>query len=72
MSGDGEIETEADGKVYQIRPGTLYILDKHDKHVLRGGKEDMKLACVFNPPLIGNEVHNKDGAYELSATKITE
>lgn len=72
ISGNGEIETTADGKVYQIQPGTLYVLDKHDKHLLRGGSEDMQLACVFNPPLIGNEVHNKDGAYELSAKKITE
>lgn len=71
ISGNGEIETTADGKVYQIQPGTLYVLDKHDKHLLRGGSEDMQLACVFNPPLIGNEVHNKDGAYELSAEKIS-
>ena len=53
MSGNGEIETLSDGKVYQIRPGTLYILDKHDEHMLRGGTEDMKMACVFNPPLSG-------------------
>ena len=71
ISGNGEIETTADGKVYQIQPGTLYVLDKHDKHLLRGGSEDMQLACVFNPPLIGNEVHNQDGAYELSAEKIS-
>ena len=61
MSGNGEIETLSDGKVYQIRPGTLYILDKHDEHMLRGGTEDMKMACVFNPPLSGKEVHDKDG-----------
>ena len=70
MSGEGEIETVADGKVYPIKPGTLYILDKNDQHLLRGFSE-MKMACVFNPPLIGNEVHNKDGAYELSAEKVT-
>jgi hypothetical protein len=27
---------------------------------------------VINPPLIGNEVHNKDGAYELNAEAITD
>lgn len=68
ISGDGEIETLTDGKIYPIRPGTLYVLDKHDKHLLRGGSEDMQLACVFNPPLIGNEVHNQEGAYELPTT----
>ncbi|MEC9314294.1 MAG: ectoine synthase, partial [Pseudomonadota bacterium] len=34
--------------------------------------KELKLACVFNPPLIGNEVHNKDGAYELTADTIED
>lgn len=65
ISGNGEIETLADGKVYPIEAGTLYILDKHDEHVLRGGSEDMKMACVFNPPLKGKEVHDENGVYPL-------
>ena len=72
IHGDGEIETTADGKVYAIRPGTLYVLDQHDRHILRGGREDMQLACVFNPPLIGNEVHNDEGVYGLTADSITD
>lgn len=69
MSGRGEIENLEDGKVHPIEPGTVYILDKHDKHILRAF-EEMKLACVFNPPLNGKEVHNKEGAYELDAETI--
>ena len=65
MSGNGEIETVEDGKIYKIEPGTLYILDKHDKHLLRGGSEDMKMACVFNPPLSGKEVHDENGVYPI-------
>ncbi|WP_107852185.1 ectoine synthase [Oceanimonas marisflavi] len=65
MSGNGEIEDLATGRIYKIEPGTLYILDKHDEHLLRGGSEDMKLACVFNPPLTGKEVHDADGVYPL-------
>lgn len=65
ISGNGEIETLANGKVYPIEAGTLYILDKHDEHVLRGGSEDMKMACVFNPPLKGKEVHDENGVYPL-------
>lgn len=65
ISGNGEIETLADGKVYPIEAGTLYILDQHDEHVLRGGSEDMKMACVFNPPLKGKEVHDENGVYPL-------
>ncbi|MDX1342279.1 MAG: ectoine synthase [Reinekea sp.] len=70
ISGEGEVETLADGKKYPIQPGTIYILDKHDKHILRAFKE-MKMACVFNPPLNGKEVHNAEGAYELDAEAIS-
>ena len=64
ISGEGEIETVSDGKVYPIRPGTIYILDKHDKHLLRG-KTELTMACVFNPPLNGREVHDESGAYPV-------
>jgi L-ectoine synthase len=69
ISGKGEVETLADGKKYPIEAGTLYVLDKNDKHVLRAS-EEMKMACVFNPPLTGKEVHNAEGAYELTAEAI--
>ena len=69
ISGKGEIESLEDGKVYPIEAGTLYLLDKHDRHMLRAF-EEMTMACVFNPPLHGTEVHNKDGAYELVADAI--
>ena len=69
ISGTGEVETCDDGKIYKIAPGTLYILDKHDKHLLRA-TEDMQMACVFNPPLMGKEVHDENGVYALEADTI--
>lgn len=69
VSGSGEIETLADGKIYPIRPGTIYILDKHDEHLLRADSE-MKMACVFNPPLNGKEVHDDSGVYPLEAEEV--
>ena len=66
ISGKGEVETLSDNKKYPIEAGTIYILDKHDKHVLRAF-EEMTMACVFNPALNGKEVHNEGGAYELEA-----
>lgn len=69
ISGRGEVETLDDGKVYPIEPGTIYILDMNDRHILRAF-EEMKMACVFNPPLHGKEVHNAEGAYELEADTI--
>ena len=71
VSGTGEIETLADGCVYPIGPGTIYILDKHDNHILRAITE-MQMACVFNPPLNGREVHDGTGAYPLDGEKLFE
>ncbi|MFT5349456.1 MAG: L-ectoine synthase [Gammaproteobacteria bacterium] len=69
VSGEGEVETIVDGKKYSIKPGTLYILNQHDKHTLRAFTE-LKLACVFNPPLNGTETHNAEGMYALDAEPI--
>lgn len=70
IRGNGEIETCDDGKIYKIEPGVMYLLDKHDKHLLRGGSEEMELACVFNPPLNGAETHDENGVYPLSAETL--
>lgn len=71
ISGTGEVTDLANGNSHAIAPGTLYVLDQHDQHVLRAFSE-MTLACVFNPPLNGTEVHNAEGAYELSAESIAD
>jgi len=64
IQGEGEVETITDGKIYPIRPGVLYALNEHDNHYLRA-KTEMKMICVFNPPLTGREVHDKDGVYPI-------
>ena len=64
IEGTGEVETIDDGRVYPITPGTMYALDKNDQHYLRAF-DDMRLMCVFNPPLVGSEVHREDGSYPL-------
>jgi L-ectoine synthase len=63
VAGDGEIEDLKTGKVYPIKDGTLYLLNEHDEHLLRGGNEDMRLICAFTPPVTGRETHDADGAY---------
>lgn len=68
IEGEGEIETTSDGKVYPIVPGTIYALDKNDKHVLRAHSA-MRMICVFNPPLNGAEVHDDEGAYPLEENR---
>ena len=59
IEGEGEVEDEQ-GKVYPIRVGTVYALDKNDKHVLRA-RTHMRLVCVFLPALSGEESHDLDG-----------
>lgn len=65
IAGEGEVE-DMEGNVYPIRPGDIYVLNEHDRHYLRGGKEtDLILVSIFNPPLRGDERHdlsNKTGS----------
>ncbi|CAM4346383.1 ectoine synthase [Paenibacillus tarimensis] len=63
IEGEGEIEPEGD-RIYPIRPGTLYALNGNEKHLLRA-KSTMRMICVFNPPVTGEEVHDADGVYPL-------
>jgi L-ectoine synthase len=69
ISGEGSVEDLATGEIHPIKPGVLYALDKHDRHVLRG-KTEMVMACAFNPPLNGREVHDASGAYPLEAEPV--
>lgn len=63
IEGTGQIQ-EDDGTVHNINPGTVYALDKHDKHVLRAFSK-MRMICVFNPALVGPEKHDENGVYPL-------
>jgi L-ectoine synthase len=65
VAGNGEIEDLETGQVHAISNGTLYALNGHERHRLRGGTEDMRMVCVFTPPLTGREVHDENGVYPL-------
>ncbi len=66
IEGRGEVETVADRRIWPIEPGTLYALDQHDEHYLRANQGmDMRMVCVFAPPLTGREVHDESGVYPL-------
>ena len=62
LEGEGEIEDLATGQRHPIVPGTVYALDKHDRHVMRV-RSDLRLVCVFNPALAGGETHDESGAF---------
>ena len=62
MAGKGSITDLATGETHQIKPGVMYALNLHDRHILRA-EEKLVMACCFNPPVTGKEVHREDGSY---------
>lgn len=64
VEGEGEIEDLATGAVHQLAPGSLYLLNDHDRHRVRP-RTQMRTVCVFNPPVTGREVHDENGVYPL-------
>jgi len=69
VGGKGEVEVKSTGEIHKIEDGTMYALDKHDEHFLRA-EEEMRLICVFNPPLSGEEVHDEKGVYSSDVETI--
>ena len=67
MKGSGSITDLKTGETHAIRPGVMYALNEHDRHVLRA-EEELVMACAFNPPVTGNEVHREDGSYALQTS----
>lgn len=65
VAGEGEIQVLPDGPTWPIAPGTMYALDGHEHHVLRA-RTELRMICVFDPPVTGREVHQADGAYPPS------
>jgi len=62
MQGKGSITDLGTDETHQIVPGVMYALNEHDRHILRA-EEELVMACVFNPPVTGTEVHREDGSY---------
>ena len=71
IEGKATVEDKATGEVHQIGPGTIYLLNDHDQHVVRV-EEDLRVICTFNPPVTGAEVHDEDGAYPLLTPEDAE
>lgn len=64
VGGEGELINDETGEVHEIRDGTMYLLDGHERHRVRA-HTDLRMACVFNPPVTGAEVHDENGVYPL-------
>jgi L-ectoine synthase len=64
VGGEGELEDLETGHKHAVSDGMMYALNEHERHILRA-HTDLRMICVFNPPLSGKEDHGPDGAYPL-------
>lgn len=62
VSGGGILTDLSSGNVIEILPDMVYILDNNDNHTFEATKDTI-LISVFNPPVIGTEIHESDGSY---------
>ena len=61
LEGEGTVEELDTATVHEIRAGTLYAMNNHDRHRIRAITR-MRIICTFVPPLTGGEVHDADGS----------
>ena len=64
IEGEGELTDLATGAVHRLTPGTMYALDRHDRHRI-DARTGMRIVCVFAPALVGPETHDEDGSYPI-------
>ncbi|MDA8070269.1 MAG: ectoine synthase [Actinomycetota bacterium] len=64
VAGRGTLRDLDHGTEHPLEPGTLYVLDGHERHVV-DPVEDLRMLCVFTPPCTGRETHLPDGSYPL-------
>ncbi|WP_026929433.1 ectoine synthase [Glycomyces tenuis] len=64
IEGTGKLHDHDNGEVHELAPGTMYLLDGHERHTLVA-ETDVRTVCVFNPPVTGREVHDEHGVYPL-------
>jgi quercetin dioxygenase-like cupin family protein len=63
VDGQGFVAKKGEEAI-EIVEGTMYVLDGHEDHEFTA-ITDVELVCVFNPPLIGGEVHGEDNSYDV-------
>ncbi|MFC8046165.1 ectoine synthase [Nocardia sp. NPDC057353] len=62
--GEGSLHDLDNDVTYELGPGSMYLLNGHEKHRLEA-RTQMRMLCVFNPPVTGQEVHDENGVYPL-------
>lgn len=61
LEGEGTVEELDTATIHEIKAGTLYAMNHHDRHRIRA-ITPMRVICTFFPALTGEEVHDADGS----------
>lgn len=64
IEGKGTLRDLTNDEEYPLGPGSMYLLDGYEKHQVVV-EEQMRMLCVFNPPVVGEENHDENGIYPL-------
>ncbi|WP_099022505.1 ectoine synthase [Mycolicibacterium palauense] len=62
VEGSGLLTNLETGEEHKLAPGTMYLLNGHERHRVTC-HEQLRMLCVFNPPVTGREVHDESGTY---------
>ncbi|MGA5544519.1 ectoine synthase [Mycobacterium sp. NPDC051198] len=62
VEGTGTLTDLETGQEYPLADGTMYVLNNNDRHRVTCD-EQLRMLCVFNPPVTGREVHDENGVY---------
>ena len=54
IEGKGSVQNVLTGETWPLHPGSIYSVGVGDDHVVKTQSE-MKLICIFDPPLEGQE-----------------
>lgn len=64
IEGHGTVTDLSTDETFELAPGSMYTLDKHDRHRL-DARTALRIVCVFTPSLVGRETHDEDGSYPI-------
>lgn len=62
IEGTGRLLDRETDTWHELSAGTLYVLDVNDRHTVVA-ETDLRMVCVFQPAVTGDEVHLPDGSY---------
>ncbi len=65
LEGRGTVSDLNTGESWPLKSGTIYIVGPDDRHSMEA-VSDLHLISIFNPPLRGDEQHDKEGTLPSS------